>query len=80
MFNKKLMNFYNFLKKFKVLIIQGTHKGGIPIYNGSPKPVTPENIQYIEEEIIAIKMKYSLKTMENHEKFNSFYKPRDLFL
>lgn len=36
------MNFYKFLKTFKVLIIQGTHKGGIPIYNGSPKPVTPE--------------------------------------
>lgn len=36
------MNFYKFLEKKKVLIIQGEQKGGIPIYNGSPKPVTPE--------------------------------------
>lgn len=36
------MNLYKFLKTYKVLIIQGTLKGGIPIYNGSPKPITPE--------------------------------------
>lgn len=36
------MNLYKFLKTYKVLIIQGRLKGGIPIYNGSPKPITPE--------------------------------------
>jgi hypothetical protein len=36
------MNFYCHLKKHKKLVIQGTQKGGIPIYNGSPKPITPE--------------------------------------
>lgn len=37
------MNFYCHLKKHKKLVIQGTQKGGIPIYNNrSPKPITPE--------------------------------------
>lgn len=34
------MNFYCFLKRMKQLIITGTQRGGVPIYNGSPKPVT----------------------------------------
>lgn len=36
------MNFLKFLKTYKILIIEGTQKGGIPIYNGSPKPIRPE--------------------------------------
>lgn len=36
------MNFYCYLKKYKKLVIQGTQKGGIAKYNGSPKRITQE--------------------------------------